>query len=166
MQSVLHSAFKFLISGSSFPITCNSKVKKPECNMSGATVLLCVCAVVSDSETPWTIAWQALLSMGFFWQEYWSGLPFLAQGIFPTQGSNLSFCCLLHCRRILYHCTPWETLCLWRRYLISSIMGSWLTGGQYHIWVSHSPNILVIIWHSFILQLTFQVFERVFFASK
>ena len=27
------------------------------------------------SETPWTAAHQAPLSMGFFRQEYWSGLP-------------------------------------------------------------------------------------------
>ena len=33
-------------------------------------------------------------------QQYWSGLPFLLQRIFLTQGSNL---CLLHCRRILQH---------------------------------------------------------------
>ena len=26
--------------------------------------------------TPWTVACQAPLSMGFFRQEYWSGLPF------------------------------------------------------------------------------------------
>ena len=75
--------------------------------------------------TPWTAAYQAPLSMGFFRQEYWSGLPFppprtlpnpgieplsmgfsrqeygmgchfLLQGIFLTQGSNLSFSHLLH----------------------------------------------------------------------
>ena len=40
--------------------------------------------------TPWTVACQASLSMGFSRQEYWSGLPFSPQGIFPTQGSNLS----------------------------------------------------------------------------
>ena len=28
--------------------------------------------------------------------EYWSGLPFPSPGIFPTQGSNLHFLCLLH----------------------------------------------------------------------
>ena len=39
--------------------------------------------------TPWTVAFQALLPMGFFSQEYWSGLPFLLQGIFPTQGFGL-----------------------------------------------------------------------------
>ena len=39
--------------------------------------------------TPWSAARQAPLSMGFSRQEYWSGLPCLLQGIFPTQGSNL-----------------------------------------------------------------------------
>ena len=36
----------------------------------------------------WTVACQAPLSMESFRQEYWSGLHFLLQGIFPTQGSN------------------------------------------------------------------------------
>jgi len=30
--------------------------------------------------TPWTVACQAPLSMGFSMQEYWSGLPFLSLG--------------------------------------------------------------------------------------
>ena len=30
--------------------------------------------------TPWTVAYQGLLSMGFSRQEYWSGLPFLSPG--------------------------------------------------------------------------------------
>ena len=30
--------------------------------------------------TPWTVACQAPLSMGFFRQEHWSGLPFLPPG--------------------------------------------------------------------------------------
>ena len=34
-------------------------------------------------ETPWTIAYQAPLSMGFFRQEYWSGLPFPSPGDLP-----------------------------------------------------------------------------------
>ena len=49
--------------------------------------------------TPWTIAHQAPLSMAFSKQEYWSGLPFLPQEIFPTQGSNWG---LLYCWQILY----------------------------------------------------------------
>ena len=43
---------------------------------------------------------QATLPMGFFRREYWSGCcHFLLQGIFLTQGLNLS---LLHCRQILF----------------------------------------------------------------
>ena len=49
--------------------------------------------------TPWTVAYQASLSMGFSSQEYWSGLPFLLQGIFPTQGLNPG---LPHCGLMLY----------------------------------------------------------------
>ena len=37
--------------------------------------------------------------MGFSRQEYWSGVPCLLQGIFPTQGSNPGF---PHCRQTLY----------------------------------------------------------------
>ena len=55
---------------------------------------MCVCSVLSESlETPWTVARQAPLSMGFSRQEHWSGLPFLLQGIFPNHGLNLH---LLH----------------------------------------------------------------------
>ena len=40
-----------------------------------------VTQVVSDSfATPWTVACQAPLSMGFSKQEYWSRLPFLPPG--------------------------------------------------------------------------------------
>ena len=38
--------------------------------------------------TPWTLYHQALLSMQFLRQEYWSGFPFPSQGIFLTQESN------------------------------------------------------------------------------
>ena len=31
---------------------------------------------MSDSAIPWTVVYQASLSMGFSRQEYWSGLPF------------------------------------------------------------------------------------------
>ena len=36
--------------------------------------------------TPWTIAYQATLSMGFSRQEYWSGLPFPSPGYLPDPG--------------------------------------------------------------------------------
>ena len=42
---------------------------------------------MSDSfVTPWTVAHQAPLSMGFPRQEYWNGLPFLSPGDLPNPG--------------------------------------------------------------------------------
>ena len=52
--------------------------------------------------TPWNVACQAPLSMGFSMQDYWSGLPFP-----PPGGSQIS-CISCIGRRILYHCTTWE----------------------------------------------------------
>ena len=34
----------------------------------------------------WTVALQALLSMGFPWQEYWCGLSFPSPGDLPNPG--------------------------------------------------------------------------------
>ena len=56
-------------------------------------------SVVSSSVTPWTVACQAPLSMGFSRQEYWSGLPCPTQRIFTTQGSNPG---LTNCGHFLY----------------------------------------------------------------
>ena len=36
--------------------------------------------------TPWTVACQAPLSMGFSTQEYWSGLPFPSPEDLPNPG--------------------------------------------------------------------------------
>ena len=41
------------------------------------------------------VAYQAPLSMGFSWQEYWSGLSFPLPGDLPTQGLNICLQCLL-----------------------------------------------------------------------
>ena len=50
-----------------------------------AYLLSCVWLFV----TPWTVAHQASLSVGFPSQESWRGCPFPLQGIFPTQGWSL-----------------------------------------------------------------------------
>ena len=47
------------------------------------SIVLCVCSVVSNPVTPWTVARQAPLSMEFSRQEYWSGLPFPPPGDLP-----------------------------------------------------------------------------------
>ena len=55
-------------------------------------VYVCVfnCSVVSDSfVTPWTVAHQASLSMGFLRQEHWHGLLLPSPGDLPTQGLKI-----------------------------------------------------------------------------
>ena len=63
-------------------------------------VCVCVCACMLSHvwlfATPWTVACQALLSMGFHRQEYWSGLPCPPPSDFPTQRSNPCILCLLY----------------------------------------------------------------------
>ena len=71
----------------------------------------CACMLICFSPvwlfvTLWTVAHQALLSMGFCRQEYYSRLPCHPPGDFPTQGLNLCLLQLLHCRSILYHWAP------------------------------------------------------------
>ena len=41
--------------------------------------------------TPWTVAYQAPLSMRFSRQEYWSGLPFPPSGDLPDPGTEPAF---------------------------------------------------------------------------
>ena len=62
---------------------------KEAANEARALELLFSYSVVSYSfATPWTIAHQALLAMGFSRQEYWSGLPFLPPGDLPDPGTE------------------------------------------------------------------------------
>ena len=97
--------------------------------------------------TPWTVAHQAPLSMGFSRQEYWSGLPLL-QGIFPNQGSNQG---LPHCRQILYHLShcgsPW--ILEWVAHPFSrgrtSQSRNWnrdscIAGGIFTTWATREPQ--------------------------
>ena len=54
-----------------------------------ASVCVCVCYSLSRAQlfvTPWTVAHQAPLSMGFSRQEYWSRLPFPPPGDFANPG--------------------------------------------------------------------------------
>ena len=43
---------------------------------------------MSNSATPWTVAQQAPLSMGFPVEEYWSGLSFPSPGDLPDSGTE------------------------------------------------------------------------------
>ena len=53
----------------------------------GPTLKECACSVMYNSSVaPWTVALQAPLSVGFFKQECWSGLPFPSPGAPPNSG--------------------------------------------------------------------------------
>ena len=66
------------------PSPSPSESKSPLFSHSGGC---CLVTVVSDSfATPWTVAHQAPLSMGFPRQDYWSGLPFPSPGDLPNPG--------------------------------------------------------------------------------
>ena len=49
---------------------------------------MCAFRCVQLFATLWTVARQAPLSMGFFRQEYWSGLPFPPPGNLPNPGNE------------------------------------------------------------------------------
>ena len=51
-----------------------------------STCHACVLSHAQLFATPWTVALQAPLSMGFSRQEYWSGLPFPSPGDLPDAG--------------------------------------------------------------------------------
>ena len=62
--------------------TCLSLVTCPH----PPRVYTCVLDSVGLFATPWTVAHQAPLSMGFFRQEYWSRLPLPTPGDLPNPG--------------------------------------------------------------------------------
>jgi len=57
--------------------------------------------------SPWTVAHQAPLSMGFSGKNTGVGFHFLLQRIFPAQGLNPISYVSCTDRQILYHCTTW-----------------------------------------------------------
>ena len=66
---------------------------------------MCILSHVPLFVTPWTLAHQALLSMGFSRQEYWSGLPFPISEDLPNPGMEPKSLTspALSVRQILYH---------------------------------------------------------------
>ena len=68
----------------------STKGKKSIINISKIKFQMCVCVIshsvmTNSFVTPWTVASQALLYVGFPRKEYWSGLPFPPPGVFRTQ---------------------------------------------------------------------------------
>ena len=103
----------------------------------------CVCYSPSRIRlfvTPWTVARQAPLSMGFSRPEYWSGLPcpppedLSNPGIEPT--------CLLHCRQILYHWATGEALKM--KQITWIVLYLYMKRVLYPIWKSLPVNTIWI----------------------
>ena len=57
-------------------------------DISALVFIMCMCSVVCVRlfATPWTVAHQAPLPMGFSRQEFWSGLPCPPPGDLPDPG--------------------------------------------------------------------------------
>ena len=72
-------------------LNISSKEHDLECGLAalkGSQCIRTTCAhsVVADSVTPWTVAHQGPLSMGFTREEHWSGLPCPTPGDLPDSG--------------------------------------------------------------------------------
>ena len=66
--------------------TIVKKLKESIVNNNYAVLVLMLLSRVQLFATPWTVAHQAPLSMGFSRQEYWSGVPYPPPGDPPNPG--------------------------------------------------------------------------------
>ena len=67
-------------------------------------------SVVSNSVTPWTVACQIPLSMGFSRQKYWIGLPLSCSRRYSWLRDQPHICVCCTGREILHHWATWEKL--------------------------------------------------------
>ena len=91
-EGEVQTQVNFITQGHSLPFMSSNPGWHPI--MDSFLVLCCSvlsCSVVYDPLTPWTIAPQALLSLGFSRQEYWSGLPCPPSGDLPNPGIKPRF---------------------------------------------------------------------------
>ena len=86
-----------------------SRGASAELSLSNVALVPCVQSLscVQLFATPWTVAHQAHLSIGFPRQAYSMGCHFLLQGIFLDQESNHVSCHSCIGRQILNHCATW-----------------------------------------------------------
>jgi len=87
--------------------------------------------------------------LGFSRRGYWSGLPCLLQGSFPTQGSNPCLLQLLHCRQILLPLSYWGSPSVTHIYILFHILFHYgLSQNIYHrfpVLYSRTLSILYIM---------------------
>ena len=71
----------------------------------------CACMLGRLYATPWTVAWQTSLPMGFSRQEYWNGLLCLPPGDLPDPGIEpMSLMSAALARRFVAASASWEAL--------------------------------------------------------
>ena len=132
--------------------------------------------------TPWTVVYQAPLSMEFSRQEYWSGLPFPSPGGLPNWGSkprspalqadSVLSECENHCRERFMPNGTSVTVSLCQVLFYISLLGHWITLPIIIGWTSwifpapFSPDAAVVF-HSLIrTQATCCVHQRENRAEK
>ena len=111
-----------------------------------AFIIVYMCALVLSFiqlfATPWTVAHQAPLSLGFSRQEYWNGLPFPPPGNLPNPGiesTSLTYPALAG-TFFFYHCTTWETHYLYNSLILFSFVKYSMMSFLKHLltWLSNS----------------------------
>ena len=100
------SVFKFCKSQLIYEIYLNTNIDTNSYKNKTCVYMPSHFSCVQLCATLWTAACQAPLSMEFFRQEYWSGLPCPPSGGLPNPRVEPIVPALLHCRRVLYH---WAT---------------------------------------------------------
>ena len=98
MKKVLHTEMPKLLSAHP---SQGKMMQLSLCHSSILCVFVLALSRVQLFVTPWSAACHAPLSMEFSRQEYWSGLHFLLQGIFSTQGEDVAYVSCID-RWILY----------------------------------------------------------------
>ena len=87
--------------------------------------------------TPWTVACQVPLSMGFPGKNTRVGYHFLLQGIFLTLGSKPGF---LHCKQIVYHLSH-QGSSWWFLIFVYQLSGA----SQNYFYQNYSPSLQVYL---------------------
>ena len=102
-----------------------------------------VTSVVSDSMTPWTVAHQAPLSMGFSRQEYWRGLPFLPPGDLPDPGIEPASLASPALAGVLF--TTSATSVQFSHSVMSDSATPWTAARQAFLSITSSRNLLELL---------------------
>ena len=89
--------------------------------------------MISFSWTPWTVANQAPLFMGFSRQEYWSGLPCPPQGDLPYLPRDWTQ---------VFHIAG-RFFTIWATRELPAILG-------FDLWMYHSHLCFCVTWHFFL----------------